>query len=776
MAKRKSPRKTKAKAKQRSWLRRLLFNKLTGILFLCATLVFVVWVIYLDIQITSKFDGKKWAVPARVYARPLEVYQGLLLTPKAWEVELKELGYDFVSKLEKPGQVERNGRRYRVFTRGFSFWDKADEAKVFTVVFDHNSVTQYVGPNKDDFMARLDPLEIGSFYPSHGEDRVLVQLEDIPPLLGEVIIAVEDRNFLDHHGVSLRGIARAVVTNIRSGSMVQGGSTITQQLVKNFYLTPERTLKRKAQEAVMAILLDAHYEKSDILETYINEVNLGQSGARAIHGFSLAANHYFNRDIKNLKTGQIALLVGMVKGPSYYNPRRQPERALNRRNTVLDLMAKEGLIEEGELFKLKSEPLNIIKAGQKRLGDYPAFLDVVKAQLSEDYRPEDLQSEGLKIFTTMAPSVQIATEKAITETIGKLKDVPNQPKLQAAAIVTAVGSGELLAIVGDAVPGYNGFKRATEARRPIGSLVKPFVYLTALQQPERYNLMTLLDDSPYTYTSKNGKNWTPRNFTRRSYGQVPLYQALAYSHNQSTARLGVGLGLENIVATLRQAGLNDKKFTVLPSLVLGAIPLTPMEVSHLYHTVAADGVYTPLRGIRSVLDATGEPLQRYPLVSEPRFNSELMHLLHYNLQAVMRFGTGLSATKKLPGSLIAAGKTGTTNNNKDSWFAGYTGDHSTVIWMGNDDNKPTTFTGASGALVVWTKIMQQLATSSINHRQPDNIEYYWVDSRSGLISSELCDNAQLVPFVTGSAPTEQSICLQQQEQQKAPINWLRKWF
>lgn len=767
-------RRKKRKAKQRSWCRRLFFNRWFASLLLILLLVFLGWAAYLNYEVTTRFEGKKWAVPARVYARPLEVYQGLLLTPAAWEKELNALGYDFVSRPTKPGQVSKRDNHYSVYSRAFDFSDESVPAKRFDIVFNKTSVIRYQGPSADDFSARLDPLEIGSFYPSHGEDRVLVRLDDTPQLLRDAIVAVEDRHYYDHYGVSLRGTARAIIANLTQGSLVQGGSTITQQLVKNFYLTPERTLKRKAQEAMMALLLELNYDKSAVLETYINEINLGQSGPRAIHGFGLAANHYFNRDLNDLSPPQIALLVGMLKGPSVYNPRRNPNNARARRNVVLDILEREGFITAKELSLFKAAPLGLVRSDQKRLGDYPAFLDVVRTQLSNDYRPEDLQSEGLRIFTTMAPSVQLSVEEAITSTINDVQPRDKQPPLQAAAIVTAVGSGELLAIVGDAKPGYNGFKRATNARRQIGSLVKPFVYLTALKQPDAYTLMTLVDDSPFTYTGPNRKNWTPRNYTRRSYGLLPLYRALAYSHNQSTARLGMTLGLDAVIRTLRQAGLNDQQINPVPSLLLGSIALTPMEVSHIYHTIAADGVYTPLRAIRSVQDSFNQPLQRYPLDSEPRFSSELMHLMHYNLQAVMRFGTGSAATKRLPASMIAAGKTGTTNQNKDSWFAGYTGDHSTVIWMGNDNNKPTTLTGATGALVVWRKIMQNVASGSINHQPPDTIEYYWVDALSGLLSSDRCENAELVPFIRGSVPTQNSDCL---SEQREPVeHWLRKWF
>jgi penicillin-binding protein 1B len=710
--------------------------------------VVAVWVVYLDFTVRAKFDGKKWAIPARVYAQPLELYEGLSLTPKVFESELRSLGYQFVKKLSSPGQVTKSGSNYRLQTKGFVFWDKDEPSATYEVQFDNQQVISLKGAN--DLVLRLEPQEIGSIYPNHGEDRILVSLLDIPPLLGETLIAVEDKEFARHFGISFKGIARAMLANAKAGGLVQGGSTLTQQLVKNFYLTQERSLWRKAQEAIMSVLLEVHYSKADILEAYINEVYLGQSGPRAIHGFGLASQHYFNQSLKSLRPHQIALLIGVVKGASYYNPWRSPERTLKRRNLVLNMMAKSELIDQVMLKRSFSRSLGVAATAEKQFGDYPAFLDLVKRQLQQDYKSEDLQSEGLRIFTTMSPQVQAQTEGAVKRQMQRLnQSVSNS--LQAAAIVTAVGSGEILAVVGDRNPRYSGFNRALDAERQIGSLVKPFVYLTALMQDNNYQLTSMLDDSELSVALPNGSQWQPKNYSKKSHGILPLYQALALSYNQSTARLGMDIGVKKVINTLQQAGL-EKKVSSLPSLLLGALALSPLELSHLYHTLAADGVYTPLRSIRSVLDATNQPLQRYKLKSEPRFSPEHSHLMHFALQAVMRIGTGRGAYARLPNNLSVAGKTGTTNEQRDSWFAGYSGDHLGVVWVGNDDNKPTRLTGSSGALKIWTDVFSGLSTQSIAQTAPENIEYYWVDNQNGLRSAEGCDNAQLVPFVKGSQP------------------------
>ena len=764
----------KKKSTKTSWLWRCLPPKrfLLYVLFF-SLLSFSAWIAILDMQVREKFEGKKWAIPARVYARPLEIYEGLLLKPSALTRELESLGYRQVKKIWRAGQFSISDDRYEIFTRDFTFSDKEEIAAHYSVFFndDKNTVEKLKGAD-DDLVLRIDPKEIGSIYPRHGEDRILVKLDDIPPLLGQTLIAVEDKDFAHHYGVSPKGIARAMLANIKARRFVQGGSTLTQQLVKNFYLTQEKKLWRKIQEALMAPLLELHYSKSDILEAYINEIYLGQSGARAIHGFGLAAKHYFNRSLKNIQPQHVALLVATVKGASYYNPWRYPERAKQRRNIVLKLMADNQLITLAEQKKYSAKPLGVVKKAALRLGDYPAFLDLVKRQLRRDYRQEDLQSEGLQIFTTMSPNVQELTEQALQQRVNSINQSKKAYDVQASAVITAVGSGEILALVGGRNPRYSGFNRALDMKRSIGSLVKPFVYLTALSSPKNYSLVTLLDDSPVNIPLPNGDVWRPKNFNKKSHGDVPLYKALASSYNQSTATLGMNVGLSNVIKTLRKAGL-ERSIEALPSLLLGAIDLSPIEVSHLYHTLAADGVYTPLRAIREVLDAEGQPLQRYPLSSEPRIAAELSYLMHYNLQAVMRIGSGRGAYKQLPKDLVVAGKTGTTNRQRDSWFAGYSADHLGVVWLGNDDNTPSSYTGSSGALPIWAEIFNNLSTRGISHHQPENVEYYWVDAEAGLLSAEKCKDAILVPFIAGSQPTESTQC----DYVDAPMTrWFKKWF
>ncbi len=531
----------KSAAKRRGWARfRRWLLLAAGVL----ALLFLVWVLYLDVTVRAKFDGKKWALPARVYARPLELYQGLELTPELLEQELRALGYRPVERVSASGQYARQilGSRtqYQIHSRGFDFGDQNEPARRFSLTLVGQEVVALKGDAGGELaLMRLEPEEIGGIYPAHGEDRLLLRLEDLPPLLGEILIAVEDRNFVRHHGISLSGIARAAWANLAAGRVVQGGSTLTQQLIKNFYLTRERSLQRKAQEAIMALLLELHYSKAEILQTYVNEVYLGQSGPRAVHGFALGAQHYFRQPLRELTTSQLALLVGVVKGASYYNPWRHPERALERRNLVLQIMANEGLISAAELQRAQREALGIVQQSDHSLQSYPAFIELVQRQLRRDYRQEDLQSEGLRVFTSLSPMVQRRAEQSLSNRIEQLEQSHGVKELQGALVVTSVGAGEVLAVVGDKSPRFAGFNRALDARRPIGSLVKPFVYLTALEQPELYPPATLTSDAPVVVESASGDRWQPRNADLKNHGQVPMYRALVHSYNQASVRLGM---------------------------------------------------------------------------------------------------------------------------------------------------------------------------------------------------------------------------------------------
>ena len=747
---------------------------------LLGTVVFAVaWVIYLDIIIRVQFEGKRWALPAQVYGRPLELYAGSPLSPDAFHQELQQLGYRYVYRASEPGSFSQQDSEFRLYRRAFHFWDGAVPAQLLDVRFS-DDVVQHVldaKTGKELDIVRLEPPRVGGIYPTHREDRVLVKLAEVPPLLPQGLVAVEDRDFYHHHGVAPRAIARAVLANLKAGATVQGGSTLTQQLVKNFFLSNQRSLWRKANEAVMAVLLEWHYDKDEILEAYLNEIYLGQEKSRAIHGFGLASHFYFDRPIQNLSLPQIATLIALVRGPSYYDPDRHPQRLRERRDLILEIMAEQGVITSTQANQAKLSKLGIAK-GQGGDTRYPAFMDLVRRQLQRDYRSEDLTSEGLRIFTTFDPRVQQAAEQALRRRV-QLLDLQRglQGQLQGAAIVTDTTSGEVLAVVGDRQPRYAGFNRALDAQRQIGSLIKPAVYLTALEQPDKYTLATPLNDTPIRLQAPDGTVWSPDNYDGESHGTVPLYYALVHSYNQATVRLGMDLGFERIADTLQRLGAS-REIPPYPSMLLGAVSFTPYEVAGLYQSLASGGFHTPLRVIREVMTADGERLRHFPLdvqqVVDPAYVTVLVSALH----EVTQSGTARSLQQLLPEGLSVAGKTGTTNDLRDSWFAGFSGEHLAVVWLGRDDNQPIGLTGSSGALTVWADILSHIPTRPLSAPVADKVTYHWIDRNNGLLSGEDCENAISLAFVAGSEPTEHATC----REAEAPstmdrtVNWFKHLF
>jgi len=732
------------------------------LLVAAAGLAGVLYALYLDGTVRAKFEGKRWALPARVYARPLELYVGRELSVEALASELERSEYRRVSGIpEYMGTYSRETGRFLVHTRPFRFWDGPEPERILDLEIEDDRVIRLVdiGGGVDPDLVRLDAALIASIYPTHNEDRVLIRGKDLPPLLITTLLAVEDRSFYLHWGVNPRSIIRALWRNLRAGGVVEGGSTLTQQLVKNFYLTDKRTLARKINEAFMALILELHYDKDEILEAYANEIFLGQDGNRAIHGFGLASRFYFNRSPDELGIAETALLVALIKGPSYYHPRRYPERARKRRDMIIDMLRRQGVIDADRAAAAKRVPLGVSNQGGRPAGGYPAYLQLVRKQLQRDYREADLRSEGLRIFTTLDPLVQAVAAATVREWVPDLERARGLAAgtLEAAVVVTSVAQGEVLALVGGRNPGYAGFNRALDAVRPIGSLIKPVVYLTALSQPQHYSLVTPLADRPISLHTGDGKLWQPRNYDRRSHGSVPLYQALAKSYNLATVDLGLKLGIPRVMKTL--AALGVQRFVQpVPALLLGSVSLTPLEVGQLYQTLAAGGFRTPLRAIREVLDASGQPLSHYPLAIEPAADATAVYLTTWALRQVVQQGTAWALRRHLPQGLAVAGKTGTTNGLRDSWFAGFSGDKVLVVWMGRDDNGPTKLTGASGALRIWGDIMAAVETRSLSDRLPEGVVLVRADPENGLWAHVDCRRGIPVPFAVTGVPRATSGC------------------
>ncbi|MFK8066775.1 MAG: penicillin-binding protein 1B [Gammaproteobacteria bacterium] len=718
------------------------------------------WLLWLDHTIQQQFEGQRWALPARVFARPLELFSGKKINLVDVQTELKILGYRRVLSAKNPGEFSANKRVINLHTRGFVFLDGKESAQKASLQFRGERLTKItqMGSKKVIPIVRIEPVEIAKIFPTHREDRVILKYEDIPPFLIQALLATEDRRFYQHHGVDPKGIARAFWINLKAMKTKQGASTLTQQLIKNFYLTHERTFKRKFNELVMALLLELRYEKNEILTAYMNEVFLGQDNNRAIHGFGLAAEYYFAAPLNELRPEQLAMLVGLVKGPSYYEPRRHPQRAKTRRDIVLKSMAVEKKISESQKQKYSTKSLGVKPKRSLSRSRYPAFTDLVRKQLIKNYDQNDLRTTGLKIFTTLDPILQEKAENILKNKILNLEQQKQLPKgqLQGAIVLTDIKSGETLAIVGGREPRNADFNRAINSTRHIGSLIKPVVYLEALEQGR--TLATIVKDEPITWEIKDQKSWQPENYDKKFHGEVPLINALVNSYNAATVWLGRELGIASVVDRIKSLGLG-RSISGYPSILLGAVTLSPLEISRVYQTIANDGFSIPPRAIRAVLTKENKPLQRNELEIDRIIDSEDAYLLKYAMTEVVRIGTAKAASSTLS-NLPLAGKTGTTGDLRDSWFAGFDQNTLSVIWLGRDDNKSSGLTGASGALRVWINLMKAIPTIPVNLTPPENIEWYWINQQSGKISEKECAGTIPLPFKSGSISGEVESCEQ----------------
>ncbi len=709
--------------------------------------------VILDQRVRAHFGDTQWRLPAHVYTRPMELYDGREFGRQTVLEHLRAAGYRRSALPLGEGEYASSGARLRVHTRPFRYPDGVEPARELSVHFDDGRVASVDGA-RGAAIARLQPQRIGQVYAGRRTDRELVALDDVPDVLVEALIAVEDRDFFGHWGIQPSAIARAALANLRAGRTVQGGSTVTQQLVKNYFLSGEQTLARKYTEALMALSLEWHYSKEQILEAYLNEVYLGQDGRRAVRGFGLGAQFWFDRPLEELDLHQIALLVGMIKGPGVYDPRQHPERARQRRDVVLDVLARETDIGEQAIARAMEQPVSVAERDAVQLARYPAYLDLVRRQLGQDYSDEELRTGGLRVFTHLDPQAQAAAERAVEQRLARLDS--GGESLQGAAVLAEIDSGAVVAVVGDRNAHRSGFNRALSARRPIGSLAKPAVYYTALAKPQRHTLVTPVSDEPLEVELSGGRTWSPENYDGEFHGTVPLVDALVHSHNVATARLGLDYGLGAVRATLQRLGLAGSD-ALMPADLLGALSRTPLEVTGMYQTLASGGFDAPLSAIAAVQAPDGAvPTQdrldmRQVLEPAPTF------LVNTALEQVTQRGTGRALQSLLPGRAVA-GKTGTTNDLRDSWFAGFDGRRVGVVWVGRDDNASAGLTGSAGALRVWADMMRAVPSAPRQVEAPAGIEWARVDAAAGRSVSTRCNEAQRLPFARGSVPARQRGC------------------
>ncbi|WP_168404012.1 bifunctional glycosyl transferase/transpeptidase [Erwinia amylovora] len=751
------PRKAKGRPvrKKRSWSG--LFIKLF-LIFVVAMAAYGFW---LDGQIRSRIDGKVWQLPATVYGRMVSLEPGMSYNKKELIALLEGTQYRQVTRMTRPGEFTVQANSIEMIRRPFDFPDSKEGQIRARLSFSNDRLSEIknLESGRDFGFFRLDPRLITMLQSPNGEQRLFVPRAGFPDLLVDTLVATEDRHFYQHDGISFYSIGRAFLANITAGRAVQGGSTLTQQLVKNLFLTNERSLWRKANEAYMALIMDARYGKDRILELYLNEVYLGQAGSDQIRGFPLASLYYFGRPVDELSLDQQALLVGMVKGASLYNPWRNPKLALERRNLVLRLLQQQKVIDEELYAMLSARPLGVQPKGGV-ISPQPAFMQMVRNGLQASLGDKVKDLSGVKIFTTLDPVSQDAAEKSVEEGIPALRKQRGLNDLETAMVVVDRFSGEVRAMVGGADPQFAGYNRALQARRSIGSLAKPATYLTALSQPDVYRLNTWIADNPLELKQPNGQVWRPQNDDRRFSGQVMLVDALTNSMNVPTVNLGMTLGLPQVVDTWTRLGAPKDQLQPVPAMLLGALNLTPVEVAQAFQTIASGGSRAPLSALRSVIAEDGSVLYQSFPQSERAVPAQAAYLTLYSMQQVVDHGTARALGAKYPKATLA-GKTGTTNNLVDSWFAGIDGKEVTITWIGRDNNQPTKLYGGTGAMQLYLRYLENQAPLPLLLNPPEDIAPMNVDSAGNFVCDSASSSWRRLPVWTTDAS---ALCQQQQQQ------------
>ncbi|RSK68276.1 bifunctional glycosyl transferase/transpeptidase [Enterobacter huaxiensis] len=771
------PRKGKGKGRKprgkRGWFWLLLK------LFIIFVVLIAIYGVYLDQKIRSRIDGKVWQLPAAVYGRMVNLEPEMSISKNEMVKLLQATQYRQVTKMTRPGEFTVQAKSIEMIRRPFDFPDSKEGQVRARLTFDGDRLDtiENMDNNRQFGFFRLDPRLITMLSSANGEQRLFVARNGFPDLLVDTLLATEDRHFYEHDGISLYSIGRAVLANLTAGRTVQGASTLTQQLVKNLFLSSERSYWRKANEAYMAVLMDARYSKDRILELYMNEVYLGQSGDNEIRGFPLASLYYFGRPVEELSLDQQALLVGMVKGASIYNPWRNPKLALERRNLVLRLLQQQQVIDQELYDMLSARPLGVQPRGGV-ISPQPAFMQMVRQELQSKLGDKVKDLSGVKIFTTFDSVAQDAAEKAAVEGIPVLKKQRKLSDLETAMVVVDRNTGEVRAMVGGAEPQFAGYNRAMQARRSIGSLAKPATYLTALSQPNQYRLNTWIADAPISLRQPNGQVWSPQNDDKQFSGQVMLVDALTRSMNVPTVNLGMALGLPAITDTWQKLGVPKDQLHPVPAMILGALNLTPIEVAQAFQTIASGGNRAQLSALRSVIAEDGSVLYQSFPQAERAVPAQAAYMTLWTMQQVVQRGTGRQLGAKYPG-LHLAGKTGTTNNNVDTWFAGIDGREVVITWVGRDNNQPTKLYGASGAMSIYQRYLANQSPVPLNLVAPEDIVDMGVDGSGNFICGggmrtlpvwttnpdSLCQQSQ--PEQPTGNPFDQSSQPQQPQQQPA---------
>ncbi|MTJ01857.1 penicillin-binding protein 1B [Idiomarina piscisalsi] len=723
---------------KRQWLSYLFW---TGVkVGVAVAAVVAVYAIYLDASLSKHFKTERYQAPALVYAGELRLYPGYPIQQSTLIKTLERIGYNRSNDTEQSGYYSVGNSSVMVHRRPFDFSDGPQMSKRVQINFVNNRVASITswpsGRELESF--RLEPELIGRISTLSKEDRLLVGLEVVPNLLIETLLQVEDRNFYHHQGVSPWAILRALVANLKAGRTVQGGSTLTQQLVKNLYLTREQTLWRKFHEAMMSLVIDYRFDKNTILETYLNEVYFGQDGRNAIHGIGLASQFYFGKQVQELSVDEVALLIGMIKGPSYYDPRRFPDRAQERRDTVLKVMFDQDLIAKPTYVAAVQRQLDVRESRRLVEHPYPHYMDIIKREMKTLALPDDWQDTGLKIYTHMDVNAQEAVQKSLA---GKLKE--DDSALEGAMVVANYRQGTVAALAGGRLSQTVGYNRAIMALRPIGSLIKPVIYATAMQE-SGVGLHTPVVDEAITLEDKQSKQWQPQNYDKEFKGSLLLYEALVKSRNIPAVRVGVEVGVDTVVDYMRRLGVVTP-LEAYPSLTLGSASLTPYAVTRMYSALMNDGRFQPLSAISSITTHQGDVLYRASEKNgEQVFDTKVAYLTKFGLHGVVAEGTASALQRVLAGQKVG-GKTGTTNDYRDSWFVAVDGEQVVTAWLGRDDNQPTGLTGSSGALRVVADYYERKPPLSMALNVPEPLKMQRFHERTGQRIPNDCGNGELLP-------------------------------
>jgi penicillin-binding protein 1B len=753
---------------KRSRLKDFLWRHSAGIAFLImvAFVAFLGFVGYTYVVITKTFaSATRWDLPSRVYSDATQIVPGMTYTRALLEPKLNHVGYREVKKrVENPGEYRYVGDDLEIFLNNFEYPDMEFHAMPVLVDMDRSTVRSIKRVTDGIVLAgiRLEPELITSIYDNEMEDRVPVSLDAVPKHLVDAIIATEDKRFYSHEGISLIGIASALIKDIRSKSIIAGGSTLTQQLVKNLYLTHERTFTRKGQEALMALLLEMRYSKEQILEAYLNEIYLGNNGSVQIAGVEQAAQVYFGKKVTYLTMGESATLAGMIRSPNTLSPLKYPDRAKARRNTVLLLMRDQQKISPREYEETTVSPFTVSRF-PKTSRSAPFFVDLVLKQLRETYPETQLKTEGLRIFTTLDTIVQRSAEEALDNGIANLGKKykyirGSQTPLEGVVVTVQPGTGYVKALVGGRNYTNTQFNRAIQARRQPGSLFKPFVYVTAMDPARRDQALTastMLDDSPISVQAGTAV-WKPQNYDNRFHGRVSVREALAHSYNIPAVRAAINAGVPNVIKTAANIGV-ESRLQPYPSISLGSFEVTPLEIAFAYSVFANLGVKAEPVSILAVVTRDGHLLETRNVKMKRVAPSSVCYVMNDVLKDVFDYGTAARA-RSLGFEHAYAGKTGTTSNYRDAWFIGYSPRVLTLVWIGFDDGHSTRLTGGDACLPIWTRHMNRIdgLIADVDWKRPEGVTERAIDPESGMLATPYCPTTREETYVAGTEP--HSVC------------------